>query len=116
MLHKSPPVAMFVPSANGVVIPKSPHELMKMIQAQKKKDNTKVVPGKKSNGEIIQLSVKCCFIIMFILYSLAGSAPTVDKQEQQSENLETKLMELEDYTTKPEGVHRLLRIYEIITM
>ncbi len=89
--------AMFVPAGNGVIIPKSANELMKMIQAQKKRDK-KSAEGKDARS------------------SASGPSNSANKQEQQSELLETKLMELEDYTCKPEGVHRLLRTFEIITM
>lgn len=91
-----PPPA--VPQGIGVVIPKSPHELMKMIHQQNKKSK-KAAADKKGTDS-----------------STAESDPNANKSEQQSERLETKLMELEDYTFKPEGVHRLLRVFEIMSM
>ena len=91
-----PPPA--VPQGIGVVIPKSPHELMKMIHQQNRK-------AKKASTDKKGVQV-----------TNADNDPSANKSEQQSERLETKLMELEDYTYKPEGVHRLLRVFEIMSM
>lgn len=92
------PAPPAVPQGIGVVIPKSPHELMKMIHKQNKKSKKASADKKGTQSESTE------------------SDPSSNKSEQQSERLETKLMELEDYTYKAEGVHRLLRVFEIMSM
>ncbi len=47
--HPSGLAPVFVPVGVGVVIPKTPQELMKMIQAQNKRDNKKKNGHKKDN-------------------------------------------------------------------
>ncbi len=84
------------PDGIGVVIPKSPHDVMKMIHAQNKR-NKKTSEKGNATGTTAPEAI-------------------ANKSEQQSESLETKLMELEDYTFKAEGVHRLLRVLEIMSM
>ena len=79
------------PESFGVAIPSNPQDLLKMIQQQHKRNLHNV--NKQSD--------------------LIGRA---QKQEQQREMFENKLMEFEDYIYKPEGSDRLNRHFEILRM
>ena len=80
-----------VPEGFGIAIPSNPQDLLKLIQQQHKKNLHKV--NKQSD--------------------VIGRA---QKQEQQREIFEGKLMEFEDYIYKPEGSERLKRHFEILKM
>lgn len=74
-----------------MAIPSNPQDLLKFIQQQHKKNLNKV--NKQSD--------------------IIGRA---QKQEQQREIYENKLMEFEDFIFKPEGAERLQRQFEHIRM
>eukprot|EP00598_Pedospumella_elongata_P014145 CAMPEP_0184992258 /NCGR_PEP_ID=MMETSP1098-20130426/40493_1 /TAXON_ID=89044 /ORGANISM="Spumella elongata, Strain CCAP 955/1" /LENGTH=1255 /DNA_ID=CAMNT_0027517835 /DNA_START=84 /DNA_END=3851 /DNA_ORIENTATION=- len=80
-----------IPEGFGVAIPSNPQDLLKFIQQQHKKNLNKV--NKQSD--------------------IIGRA---QKQEQQREIYENKLMEFEDFIFKPEGAERLQRQFEHIRM
>jgi hypothetical protein len=80
-----------VPEGCGVAIPTNPQDLIAMIQRQHKKN-------------ISQISKQT---------DIVGRA---QKQEQQRETYENKLMELEDFIYKPEGKERLSRQFEQLRM
>jgi len=80
-----------VPEGFGIAIPSNPHDLLKLIQQQHKRNVSKA----NQNSNII------------------GRA---QKQEQQREVYENKLMEFEDFIYKPEGAERLQRHFEHLRM
>lgn len=80
-----------VPEGFGIAIPSNPGDLLKLIQQQHKRNLHKV--NKQSD--------------------IIGRA---QKQEQQREMFEGKLMEFEDYIYKPEGSERLSRHLENLKM
>ena len=80
-----------VPEGFGIAIPTNSQDLLKLIQQQHKRNLHKV--NKQSD--------------------IIGRA---QKQEQQREIFESKLMEFEDYIYKPEGSERLSRHFENLKM
>lgn len=83
--------SVFVPEGFGIAIPNNPQDLLKMIQQQHKRNLNKA----SKHTDII------------------GRA---QKQEQQREVYENKLMEFEDFIYKPEGTERLQRHFEHLRM
>lgn len=79
------------PEGYGVAIPSNPQELLLFIQKQHQQGTNKV----NKDADIL------------------GRA---QKQEQQRELYENKLMEFEDYVYRPEGIDRLQRRFEHMQM
>jgi hypothetical protein len=80
-----------VPEGFGIAIPTNPQDLLKLLQQQHKRNLNKAT----KQSDII------------------GRA---QKQEQQREIFENKLMEFEDYIYKTEGLDRLNRHFENLRM
>jgi hypothetical protein len=80
-----------IPEAFGVAIPSNPQDLLMLIQKQHKKNVHKI----NKHTDVISRA---------------------QKQEQQRESYENRLMEFEDFMFKPEGAERLNRQFEHIRM
>jgi hypothetical protein len=80
-----------IPEAFGVAIPSNPQDLLFLIQKQHKKNVHKI----NKHTDVISRA---------------------QKQEQQRESYENRLMEFEDFMYKPEGAERLNRQFEHIRM
>jgi hypothetical protein len=80
-----------IPEAFGVAIPSNPQDLLLLIQKQHKKNVHKI----NKHTDVISRA---------------------QKQEQQRESYENRLMEFEDFMYKPEGAERLNRQFEHIRM
>lgn len=80
-----------IPEAFGLAIPSNPQDLLLFIQKQHKNNVRKI----SKHSDVV------------------GRA---QKQEQQRESYENKLMEFEDYIYKPEGSERLNRQFEVMRM
>lgn len=80
-----------LPESYGVAIPSNPHELLLFIQRQQRRGTNRVNKDTDDLGR-------------------------AQKQEQQRELYENKLMEFEDYVYRPEGTVRLRRRFEHMQM
>ena len=76
--------------SRGASIPKNSKDLLRMIQLQQRKNST---------------------------IKIGADTPQLNKkQSQKTEDIETRLMELEDYIFKPNEIGRILRLNEQLKM
>jgi hypothetical protein len=101
-----------IPEAFGTAIPSNPAELMKFLQLQKQ------LKASLSTADVRRLPSAQHLSTTLTAHPQQQSLSTerLKKQEMDRETYENKLMQLEDYVFRLEGVERLKRIEDGLKM